>query len=80
MVIVCSGLVPYHRMGGLYTIETYFLHSGGWEVQAQSAGIWVSRESQLAGHAVSSGGGRGEGDLWVYLTRALILFVRAPPS
>ena len=73
--------------GGFTSNRSVFLMvSGGWEVQdlgASRLGVWRGPDSWFTeGHllAVSSHGQRGEGALWGLFIRALIPFMRAPPS
>ena len=71
------------------TINEYLFishSSGGWESQGQDAGrfsVWRGPASRFIDDhlfPVSSHGRRGEGALWVFFLRALIPFMKAPPS
>ena len=72
-----AAITEYHGLGDLEATEIYFLNSGGWEVQDQGAGrlgVWCGPTS------LSSHGGKDKGALWGLFIRALIPFMRAPPS
>lgn len=73
-----TAVAEYHRLGGSGTTEIHFSQS----VDTQDLGAHRSHflGARWLAFAVSPSGRRGQRALWGLFMRALIPFMRAPPS
>lgn len=81
-VLVPAGCYTTCRRGGLFSIANVFLpdlKAGCSRSRCSMVGWGLSSEKQTS-YCIFTRAARGDGVLWVFVHKALILIMRAPPS